>query len=187
MLIFNSPPTTTFKVGTEGAMSISISDPSAKIAESGSIPSGLALSLPSSGAATLHGTPSPGAGGVFKIVLTAKSATASVSQDFELTVNEAPAFTSSDTIWDTVLLYDESPITVRGYPVPVITESGQLPCGLQFVNNGNASAKIFGTPEICWKSIIIGDGGLGGEVTLTASNSVGSVNQTVELNILGGG
>ena len=37
-------------------------------------------------------------------------------------------------------------VTTTGYPAPTITETGALPAGLTFTDNGNGTATISGTP-----------------------------------------
>ena len=49
------------------------------------------------GTATLSGTPGLGTGGSYPIVITADNGTTPATQNFTLTVDEAPAITSADT------------------------------------------------------------------------------------------
>ena len=62
-------------------------------------------------------------------------------------------------------------LTVRatGYPAPALAESGPLPGGLSFTDNGNGTAVIAGTPTA----------GSGGRypVTITATNTSGTATQ----------
>ena len=57
-------------------------------------------------------------------------------------------------------------VTTTGYPAAAITETGTLPAGLTFTDNGNGTATIAGTP----------DSGTAGTypVTITATNASGS-------------
>ena len=48
-------------------------------------------------------------------------------------------------------------VTTVGYPAPAITSSGALPAGVTFVDNGDGTATLGGTPA----------GGTGGTYTLT--------------------
>jgi hypothetical protein len=63
--------------------------------------------------------------------------------------------------------------------MPSVTETGALPSGVTFVNNGNGTATLSGTPAS-------GSGGTY-SLTFTASNGVGSANQTFTLTVNGGG
>ena len=55
-------------------------------------------------------------------------------------------------------------VTTTGYPAPTITETGALPAGLSFVDNGNGTATISGTAAL--------DGHLD-PVTISATNASG--------------
>jgi hypothetical protein len=55
-------------------------------------------------------------------------------------------------------------ITASGFPTPSITETGTLPAGLTFVDNGNGTALLSGTPTATGTATL----------TLTAANKVGS-------------
>ena len=65
--------------------------------------------------------------------------------------------------------------TSDGYTTPALTESGLLPNGLTFVDNGNGQATLSGTPNV----------GSGGSyaVTVTATNALGSSSQTFTLKV----
>src|SRR6202011_1655943 len=65
-------------------------------------------------------------------------------------------------------------VTTTGTPAPTIGESGALPAGVTFKDNGNGTATLAGTPT-----------GTGGSfaVTLTAASSAGSVVQAFTLNV----
>ncbi len=57
-------------------------------------------------------------------------------------------------------------VTATGTPTPTLTETGALPSGVTFVNNGNGTATLSGTPAA----------GTGGSyaITITANNGVGT-------------
>jgi hypothetical protein len=77
---------------------------------------------------------------------------------------DAPAFTSRDHT--TFLIGTESSFTFRttGFPKPDITYARSLPGGLSFVDHGNGTATLSGTPE---------PGTAGNyELTLTACNGI---------------
>ncbi|MEK7059294.1 MAG: putative Ig domain-containing protein [Patescibacteria group bacterium] len=78
---------------------------------------------------------------------------------YTLGVRQAPAFT----------------VTTTGSPTASITETGSLPQGLGFVDNGNGTASFIGLPEA----------GTSGSytITITAINSAGSVSQTFTLTV----
>jgi len=71
-------------------------------------------------------------------------------------------------------------VTATGSPTPTLTETGALPSGVTFKDNGNGTATLGGTPA----------SGSGGSYTLTitASNGVGSAaSQSFTLTVNGGG
>jgi len=78
----------------------------------------------------------------------------------------APAITSASSTTFTVGTAGSFTVTTTGSPTPSLTESGTLPSGVTFTNNGNGTATLSGTPA----------SGTGGTYTLTitASNGVGT-------------
>ena len=64
-------------------------------------------------------------------------------------------------------------VTTTGEPAPALTETGALPAGLTFVDNGNGTATISGTPAA----------GTGGSypITITATNASGTTTQAFTL------
>jgi len=91
----------------------------------------------------------------------------STSSNVAHTVNEAPAITSINSSTFTVGASGFFTVTATGFPVPAISRTGaSLPTGVTFVDNGNGTATLSGTP----------DPGTGGaySMTFTASNGVSS-------------
>ena len=62
-----------------------------------------------------------------------------------LTENVAPAIISAASATSIVGAHFTFTITTTGEPAPAITESGPLPSGLTFTDNGNGTATISGT------------------------------------------
>jgi Putative Ig domain len=83
-----------------------------------------------------------------------------------LLADTAPSFTSANSVIFPQGIRDTFTITTTGIPVPKITESGHLPGGLKFVDNGDGTATLSGRPG--------GGNGLLGDyaLTFTASNGV---------------
>ncbi len=177
-----SADTTSFTVGQSGTFSVttnpgydsSAADPTAvTITESGALPSGVTFADNGDGTATLGGTPDTGAGGTYTLTITASnSISPDATQSFTLSVDEPPSITSADTATETVGQSGTFAITTApGYnstsadPTDVtLTESGTLPSGLSFTDNGDGTAALAGTP----------DAGSAGSypLTITASNGV---------------
>ncbi len=166
--------TANFTVGTAGTFTITTTGyPTATISKTGALPTGLTFADQGNGSATISGTPT--AGGTFPLNLTAANGIGSnATQALTLTVSQPPAFTSPATATFVVGTAGSFTVTTSGFPtVSTITESGSLPAGVTFTNNGNGTATIAGTPT-----------GTGNTypVTLTASNGV-SPNATQNLTI----
>src|SRR5262249_9207792 len=118
------------------------------------------------GTATLSGTPASNTGGVRNLTFTANNnAGASPIQQFALTIREAPAITSPPRAAFEIGATSSLTITASGYPTPTLTRLGPLPGGMTFVDNGDGTGTLSGTP-----------GGPGNAYPLTfgATNSAGS-------------
>jgi hypothetical protein len=163
-------PATPFTVTTTGF-------PNAAITEQGPLPMGVQFLDNGNGAATLSGTPAAGTGGVYTLSIDASNgATPDALQTFTLTVDQAPAITSSASASFTAGATGSFTITTTGYPTASLSEIGGLPQGLKFVDNGDGTATISGTPAT----------GTGGMYTLTlaATNGVSpDAAQTFTINV----
>jgi hypothetical protein len=148
-----------FTVDTTGA-------PTPSLTESGSLPSGITFTDNGNGTATIAGTSASGTGGSYPVTITATNATGTTTQSFTLSNDEAPSITSASTATFSTGVAGSYTVTTTGYPAPSITESGTLPSGLTFVDNGNGTGTISGTPA----------SGTGGTypVTISATNASGS-------------
>jgi hypothetical protein len=163
-----SPDNYTFTTGTSDLFTITTAgDPTPTIDCTGDLPSGLTFYYWGDGTATFNGTPAVGTGGVYNITITASNGVSpDATQEFTLTVNEAPAITNLNIAAFAEGNPGEFTFTTTGYPRPAITSVGGLPNGLSLVDNGNGTATLSGTPAA----------GTGGtyRITITAGNSVGS-------------
>ncbi len=108
----------------------------------GSLPSGLTMG-PSG---LVSGTPATGPGGVYALTVQATNLAGTVTESVQLTVNEAPAFTSLSTATFVVGTAGTFTVQTTGFPKPKVSESGALPHGLTFTDNGDGTATISGTP-----------------------------------------
>ena len=132
---------------------------------SGTLPADLSLD-PGSG--ILSGTPS--ATGSFSFTVQAANGVspAAVSPTVTITVSAAtptaPAITSASSATATTTTAMNFTVTTTGPPTPTITESGALPGGVSFTDNGDGTASIAGTPA----------SGTEGSypITITASNGI---------------
>jgi hypothetical protein len=143
-----SAASATFTAGTAGSFAVTTkASPTSAITESGALPGGVTFVDNGNGAATLAGTPAAGSGGSYPITITATNALGTVTQSFRLTVDQAPAITSTSSASFTVSSPGNVPVTTTGYPVATITESGALPKGTTFTD-ANGTATIAGTPTV---------------------------------------
>jgi len=141
-------------------------EPAPALTETGSLPAGITFVDNGNGTATLAGTSASGTGGTYPITVVAKSSAGTATQSFTLTVSSAPSITSVAAVTFVTTVDSTYTVTTTGYPTPAITETGVLPAGLGFVDNGNGTGAISGAPAA-------GSAGTY-PVTLSAGNSSGS-------------
>jgi hypothetical protein len=158
-----------FKIKTTGY-------PAATVTESGSLPSGVQFKAKANGSATISGTPGQGSGGSYPLTLTATNGIGSAStQDFVLTVNQGPVFTSAGATTVTVGTSFDFGVSVSGSPEPNITETGTLPSGVSFEPGLPGSASITGSPAAHTGGTYV--------VTLKAKGSAGTTTQSFTLTV----
>jgi hypothetical protein len=143
-----SANSTTFTVGTAGTFTVTTTGfPAPSLIENGALPNGVGFVDNGDGTGTLSGTPT--ASGTFPITFTAHNSTApDATQNFTLTVNQAPAITSANNTTFTVGTAGSFTVTTTGFPKPSIGEGGSLPNGVGFVDNGNGTGTLSGTPTV---------------------------------------
>ena len=146
-----SASSTTFTAGSAGTFTVTTAHeyppPPTISLTAGTLPAGVAFTDNGNGTATLSGTPGPGTGGVYDLSITAANGVSpSDTQPFTLTVDQAPAIGSGATTTFTVGFAGTFSVTATGYPTPTITETGGLPAGVTFTDNGNGTATLDGTP-----------------------------------------
>jgi hypothetical protein len=136
------------------------------------LPAGLTFTDNGNGTATIAGTPAAGSGGSYPLQINATNSTGGTAQVFTLTVDQAPTITSATTAAFSTGVAGSYTITTTGFPAPTLTESGTMPSGLAFKDNGDGTGTISGTPAT----------GTAGTypVTISATNTSGS---TATLNL----
>ena len=138
------------------------------LTETGTLPSGVTFVDNLDGTATLSGTPGAGSDGTYALTITATNGVApDATQSFTLTVaatGTAPAITSADNTTFAVGTLGTFALTTTGTPTSALTETGSLPAGVTFVDDGDGTATLSGTPAA-------GTGGTYG-LTITATNGV---------------
>jgi len=158
----------TFTTGTAGSFTVtSTGNPAASLTESGNLPGGVTFVDNHDGTATLSGTPAAGSGGTYHLSITAHNGGgADAVQSFTLTVDQGAAITSPHNASFTVGANNSFTVQSSGYPAPSLTESGNLPSGVTFVDNHDGTATLSGTPAA-------GSGGTY-HLTITAHNGIGA-------------
>lgn len=171
-----SPNTATFTTGTAGTYTVTTTGyPAATITESGALPSGLTFTANTNGTATIAGNPAAGTNGSYPVTISATNisgSTATLSLTITVAAAAGPAITSGSAAYFTAGQAGAFAVTATGAPTPAVTETGALPAGLTFKDQGNGTALLQGTPT-----------GAGGttNLTMTATNASGSATQQFSL------
>ncbi len=151
--------------------------PTASLAETGTLPSGITFRNNSNGTATLSGTPGTTSGGTYPLTLTATNSTGSASQAFVLTVNQTPTFTSAASLTETAGTAFGFTVATSGSPTAALT-AGSLPTGVSFSDNGTGTGLLSGTTAVPAGTY---------SIALTATNAGGTATQTITLTVKAAG
>src|SRR5262249_48896034 len=143
--------TTPFTVSAPGTFTVTTTGvPTPSLTETGALPNGVTFKDNGNGTATLGGTPAAGTAGSYAITITANNGVVSpAQQSFTRRVNnasQAPTITSVSSTTFTVATPGTFTVTTTGAPTPSLTETGPLPNGVTFKDNGNGTATLGGTP-----------------------------------------
>jgi hypothetical protein len=146
--LISSANNATFTAGTFATFTVStVGFPAPAVANSSTLPTGLTFHDNGNGSATLSGTPAPDSGGAYKLSLSAiNSVGANGSQKFHLTINQPAAITSAAAATFRIGHASSFTIQTTGFPIAILSESGALPTGILFTDNGNGSATLSGSP-----------------------------------------
>ncbi|MGH7140346.1 MAG: SdrD B-like domain-containing protein, partial [Pirellulales bacterium] len=137
-----SDASTTFSEGTAGTFTVTTSGiPAGAITESGNLPGGVTFTDNGDGTATLAGTPATASSGTYDLTLNVNNSVGTpATQSFVLTVTGAPSFTSADTASLTEGTAGSFKITTASTPVATVSQTGTLPTGVNFTDNGDGTA-----------------------------------------------
>jgi hypothetical protein len=167
--VITSTASTTFTVGTAGTFTVTTTgSPVPSLTQGGvALPGGVTFVDNGNGTGTLSGTPAVSTGGTYAITFTATNRAGSATQNFTLTIDEAPAIISGSSTTFTVGIAGSFTVTTRGFPKPSLTQTGAtLPSGVTFADNGNGTGTLSGTPGA-------GTGGIY-SITFNANNGIGT-------------
>ncbi len=155
----------------------------------GALPGGLSFKDNGDGTGTISGSPSgpTGPGGSFTVQITASNYTGSpvtqniVTENITVVVDQAPTITTLNTATFTPGSHGTFTVRTTGYPAPGITQDNMsLPSWLTFLDNGDGTATIGGTPPSGMASGSI-------TFTITAANTfLPNATQFFTLNISAG-
>ena len=173
--VITSAPGTTVTAGT--AMTpftiTTTGFPLPSLTKTGALPSGVTFTDNHNGTATISGNPKATTGGTYIFTVTAENSQGTVRQTFTLTVNQAPTITSKASTTFAAGDPGTFTVTTSGFPAPALTDSGTLPAGVTFTDNGNGTATISGTPAQAGSYPIL----------ITATNTTGGVSQSFTLGV----
>jgi hypothetical protein len=165
-----SAPSADFPVGTSSSFTVSTTAyPTASLSETGPLPSGFTFTDNGDGTATITGDPT--APGTYPITVQATSSSGSTSQNLTIYASLVPAFSSAASASFPSGSRSSFTVTTAGYPAPSLSESGALPTGISFSDNGNGTATLSGTSTETGTY----------RITITATSPAGSVQQLFTL------
>ena len=169
------PVDVTFVLGRSGDSYLldADGDPVPTISVTG-LPRGLRVTSYADGSAVLHGTAS-GPAGVTTVQVRAKNADAVSYQSLAVVVQQRPAFTVRKPLVFDAGVFASVTIRTTGFPAPGIGLDGDLPAGLTFVDLGDGTGTISGTPV---------DGPESAPITLTAVNEVADASLTTTVEVV---
>lgn len=146
--------------------------PLASFTETGALPAGVTLST----GGILSGTPPADSGGVYPITITASNGVApDYTQQFNLTVVQAPVITSGASTTFTVGTAGSFALTATGFPAPSFSVTGTLPTGVTVTNPSPGVGQLSGTPAA-------GSGGVY-PFTINAGNGFGATTQSFTMTV----
>jgi Putative Ig domain len=172
---FTSQPGLTVTYGDPFTFTVTTSSSAPpRLTKSGQLPPGVTFTDNRNGTATLAGTPSGHAAGVYPLTFYANGQ-GFARQAFSLTVDRAPSLRHTGTVRGQAGVALSQVIHSTAYPVATLAETGALPSGLNFTDNGDGTATIAGTPAA----------GSGGSypVEVTASNGLGTASENFVVDV----
>lgn len=155
---------TTFAVGTAGTFTLTATGvPTPALSETGALPSGVTFTAATG---VLAGTPAAGTGGHYPITLAASNGVGTNAvQSFALTVNQAPAITSANSMTFMVGTAGTFTATATGTPASTFSELGALPSGVTLSTAGVLSGTPAAGTSGSYPIIITAHNGVGADAT----------------------
>jgi YVTN family beta-propeller protein len=174
--VFTSDSQALFQVVENGSFKVQATE-ATSFAETGALPQGLTFHDNGDGTATISGVPGASTLGQYRIQITATGGGGEQVQNFVIKVGEPPEITSAGSA--NIAAGQPGSFTVKttGTSPFSLSETGSLPSGISFKDNGDGTATISGEPT-------------GAEVgsypiTITAHNGFGAdAKQSFTLNVV---
>ena len=143
--VITSGDRVTFTVGHPGSFAVTATGyPTPTLSKTGALPMGITFN-PATG--ILGGTPAPGTAGIYPLTFRAHNGVgADAVQDFTLTAAQTPGIMSENHATFIPGSFGLFTVKATGIPTPALGRSGALPDGVTFVDNGNGTATLSGTP-----------------------------------------
>jgi hypothetical protein len=156
----------TFTVGSAGTFLVTTTGmPTSQIILTGPQPGWLSYVDNTDGTATFSGIPDSDSDDTYSFTITAANGVLpNATETFTLTVTRAPTITSPSSATFAVGTPGSFIVETRGNPVASLSKTGTLPTGVSFLDNGDGTARIAGTPAL-------GSGG-SYSITITAANGL---------------
>ena len=163
--ITNAATSTTFTVAAHAVFTVTDTGvPAPTLSESGVLPSGVVFNAAKG---LLSGTPAAGTGKAYSLTFTANNNIGTpATLSFVLDVDQPAAITSKASTTFTVGTAGAFTVTDAAFPTPTLTESGTLPSGVSFTDNGNGTGFLSGTPAANMGGIY--------HLSFTGANGVGA-------------
>jgi len=176
-----SSSTTTFTVGTPGSFTVTATGtPTPTINDSGALPTGVSFTNNGNGTATLSGTPAAGTGGTYPITFTAANGTTDATQNFTLTVFQAPTITTQP-VSQTVTDGNAATFSVAATGVPTLTYQWQYLSGSTWKPFGAGTG--YNTATLTTFATTAAYNGLQFRVVVTDGNGLTATSNTVTLTV----
>lgn len=145
------------------------------------LPGGLHFTDNHDNTGTITGTPVRATSGLHTLHVKATDVQGTTretaTQVFSLYIDRAPSIVAPATVKVAADAAFSTTVHTSGYPEASLSETGALPTGVSFVDNGNGTATLSGTPTIPISSPTW-------PITVTASNTAGSTSKAVLLEVV---
>jgi hypothetical protein len=169
-ITFTSPTSATATYGAAFSFTVTTAGSlPPRLTKSGLLPVGIKFADNGDGTATLSGTARGRSAGVYPLTFYANG-NGFARQAFTLTVNRAPGLRHVGKVRIAEGVQVNQPLRATGYPVPALSESGALPVGLSFIDNGDGTGEIIGAAASDTGGIY--------PVTVTATSTLGATSES---------